>query len=93
MGMEALANGRRVTLDDLAAAQRFTAKLREQEPGLLAPAASCSLDESEPEPAQIPIPQPPPDPPTYVIPERYRDLEKWKEQYYAERPWLRGLRN
>jgi hypothetical protein len=33
-----------------------------------------------------------PEPPTYVIPERYRDLEKWKEQYYAERPWMRKLR-
>ena len=33
------------------------------------------------------------EPPNYVIPESYRDLEKWKEQYYAERPWLRNLRN
>jgi hypothetical protein len=30
--------GRRVNLDDLVDARRFTAKLREQEPGLLAPA-------------------------------------------------------
>jgi hypothetical protein len=92
VGMDVLANARRVTLDDLAEARRFTAKLREQEPGLLAPAPSCRLYESEPEPAQVPMPQPPPDPPAYVIPERYRDLEKWKERYYAERPWLRALR-
>ena len=28
-----------------------------------------------------------------AIPERYRDLNKWKEQYYAKRPWLRKLRS
>jgi hypothetical protein len=38
-GMDALlANGRRLTLDDLEKARSFTAKLRAQEPGLLAPA-------------------------------------------------------
>ena len=37
-GMHALLQPGRVTLDDLADARRFTAKLREQEPGLLAPA-------------------------------------------------------
>jgi hypothetical protein len=31
-------------------------------------------------------------PPNYVIPERYRDPVKWKEQYYADHPWLRRLR-
>jgi hypothetical protein len=92
VGMDVLANARHVTLDDLIEARRFTAKLREQEPGLLAPAPSCPLYESEPKPAQVPMPQPPPDPPAYVIPERYRDLEKWKEEYYAARPWLRHLR-
>jgi hypothetical protein len=34
-GLEALARGTRVTLDDLEDARRFTAKLREQEPNLL----------------------------------------------------------
>jgi hypothetical protein len=35
-GLDALANGLRVTLDDLDDARRFSAKLRVQEPGLLA---------------------------------------------------------
>jgi hypothetical protein len=39
-----------------------------------------------------PDPSPSVEPPAYVIPEKYRDLEKWKEQYYAARPWLRKLR-
>jgi hypothetical protein len=39
--------GKRVTLDDLADARRFTARLREEEPGLLVPAALHRLhDES-----------------------------------------------
>jgi hypothetical protein len=37
-GLDVLARGELVTLDDVADARRFTAKLREQEPGLLAPA-------------------------------------------------------
>jgi DNA-binding winged helix-turn-helix (wHTH) protein/tetratricopeptide (TPR) repeat protein len=36
-GLDALARGERVTLEELADARRFTAKLRDQEPGLLAP--------------------------------------------------------
>jgi hypothetical protein len=36
-GLDALASGNRVTFDDLDEAQRFTARLRTQEPGLLAP--------------------------------------------------------
>ena len=43
-------------------------------------------------PAPSPQAPPSPEPYTYVIPERYRDLEKWKEEYYAERPWLPRLR-
>jgi hypothetical protein len=39
-GLEALADGTRVTLDDLEDARRFTAKLREQEPNLLAHAGT-----------------------------------------------------
>jgi hypothetical protein len=35
-GLQALASGNRVTLDDLDKARRFTAKVREQEPDLLA---------------------------------------------------------
>jgi hypothetical protein len=35
-GLDALANGTRPTLDELYQARRFTAKLKEQEPGLLA---------------------------------------------------------
>jgi len=35
-GMDAIQRGARVTLGDLNEARRFTAKLREQEPGLLA---------------------------------------------------------
>ena len=38
--LDALASGKRVTLDDLDKALRFTARLREQEPGLLAPRRS-----------------------------------------------------
>jgi hypothetical protein len=44
--------GRRVTLDDLADARRFTAKLREQEPGLLAPVPPRRLYEGEPRAVQ-----------------------------------------
>jgi hypothetical protein len=40
-------SGRLVTLDDLADARRFTAKLREQEPGLLATAPTPRLYEGE----------------------------------------------
>ena len=43
-------------------------------------------------PAPSPQAPPSPEPYTYVIPERYRDLDKWKEQYYEARPWLRSLR-
>jgi hypothetical protein len=35
-GLDALVSGKRVSLDDLSKARRFTARLREQEPGLLA---------------------------------------------------------
>lgn len=42
-GLEALASGQRVTLDDLAEARRFTAKLREAEPGILAPKPQSSV--------------------------------------------------
>jgi hypothetical protein len=38
--LDAFASGARATLDDLEEARRFTAKLREQEPALLAPAQS-----------------------------------------------------
>jgi len=96
MGMEALLRGRRVTFDDLADAQRFTERIREE--GLLRPRRSKTLsnaprvttaDEGPRSAATHPSSQPS----EYVIPERYRDLEKWKEEYYAERPWLRNLRN
>jgi hypothetical protein len=40
-------HGGRVTLDDLADARRFTARLQEQEPGLLAPAPTGRLNEGE----------------------------------------------
>ena len=36
-GLDALASGQRGTLDDLENARRFTAKIREREPGLLRP--------------------------------------------------------
>jgi hypothetical protein len=49
MGWEARVQyGRRVTLDDLADAQRFTARIREQEASLLAPAPTRRLYEGEP---------------------------------------------
>jgi hypothetical protein len=38
-GLDAVASGNRVTLDDLDKARRFTARLREQEPGMLGPRA------------------------------------------------------
>src|SRR5215471_5649794 len=44
-GLEALTGGRRATLDELAEARRFTARLRVQEPGLLASAVHCSQPE------------------------------------------------
>jgi hypothetical protein len=37
-GLDALARGGRITLNDLAEAQRFTQRIRSQEPSLLAPA-------------------------------------------------------
>jgi hypothetical protein len=46
-GLYALANGIRVTLDDLNKARRFTARLREQEPGLLAPGRSSHFPGSQ----------------------------------------------
>jgi hypothetical protein len=39
--------GKRVTLNDLVNARRFTARLWEEEPGLLAPAANRRLNEGE----------------------------------------------
>jgi hypothetical protein len=42
-GLDALASGNRVTRDDLDKARRFTARLREQEPGLLAPGRSSQI--------------------------------------------------
>jgi hypothetical protein len=47
-GLEALASGRRVTLNDLAEARRFTERIRQEEPGLLAPAPTRRLYEDEP---------------------------------------------
>jgi hypothetical protein len=44
-GLDALASGARATLNDLDEARRLTAKLREQEPGLLAPTLQYSLSE------------------------------------------------
>ena len=44
-GLDALASGKRATFDDLDKARRFTATLREQEPGLLAPAPQSSPSE------------------------------------------------
>jgi hypothetical protein len=49
-GMDALlANGGRVTLHDLEEARSFTAKLRAQEPGLLAPAFATQGDARTPD--------------------------------------------
>jgi hypothetical protein len=42
-GLDALAGGARATLDDLEESRRFTATLREQEPGLLAPSRSLRV--------------------------------------------------
>jgi len=52
VGMEAILRGRRVTVHDLADARRFTAGVRELEPGLLAP--SRRLYEGEPQAADVP---------------------------------------
>jgi hypothetical protein len=41
--LDALASGNRVTLDDLDKARRFTARLRQQKPGLLAPSRSLRV--------------------------------------------------
>jgi hypothetical protein len=46
--------GRRVTLDDLADARRFTARLRAQEPGLLGPTPTRRLYAGEPAAMQEP---------------------------------------
>jgi hypothetical protein len=43
---DALASGKSVTLDDLDKARRFTARIREQEPGLLAPRRSFENSET-----------------------------------------------
>jgi|SRR5215470_8314121 len=47
-GLEALASGQRVTLDDLNKARSFTARMRQEEPGLLAPASPRRLYRGEP---------------------------------------------
>jgi len=44
LGLDVLAGGHRVALDDLAAARRFTERVREQEPALLAPRPQPSGD-------------------------------------------------
>lgn len=50
--------------------------------------------EITPSPASVVATEPVPIlmPPQYVIPEQYRDLEKWKERYYVEHPWFKTLR-
>jgi hypothetical protein len=94
VGTDVLANARRVTLNDLIEARRFTERIREE--GLLRPRPSKTLsnaprvmtaDEGPRSAATHPSSQPT----EYVIPERYRDLDKWKERYYAEHPWLPRL--
>jgi hypothetical protein len=42
-----LKDGRRITLDDLAEARRFTDKVRDVEPGVLAPAPARCLNEGD----------------------------------------------
>jgi hypothetical protein len=48
VGVDALLREGRVTFADLEKARRFTVRLREQEPGLLAPAPTRRLNEGEP---------------------------------------------
>ena len=67
-------HGKPVTLDDVAQAQRFTAKLREQEPGLLAPAPlTRSSDE------------PPVHTTDEIIEERWDEVREWKRKNPANR--------
>ncbi|MGC2852372.1 MAG: hypothetical protein WB556_20480 [Candidatus Acidiferrum sp.] len=62
--------GRRVTLDDLAEAQRFTARFREQEPGLLAQPPIRRLCAGEPRVMTA----------DECIAERTRFAEEWKRK-------------
>ena len=74
VGMDVLANGRRVTLDDLDDARRFTAKLREREPGLLAP--SRRLYERESRAANEPRVMTADE----IISERRHEVAEWKQK-------------
>ncbi len=70
MGWDALVKfGRRVTLDDLADARRFTAKLRDMEPGLLAPAPRPSASD---QPRWMTADD--------AIAERWREVNEWKRK-------------
>src|SRR5712692_784259 len=78
-GWDALARyGRRVTVADLDEARRFTAKLREQEPGLLAPEQQARA---------------PSEPPWMTadesIAQTRRSAEEWKRKHvrYSRRGW------
>jgi len=79
VGVDALANGRRVTLDDLADAQRFTTKLREQEPGLLAPRHAPVELENEQQSAMTA---------DESIAKTWREVREWKRSH----PTYRSLR-
>ena len=74
-GMDALIeHGKPVTLDDLAHAQRFTVRVQEQEPGLLA-AVPLSRSPEEP-PARTP---------DETIVETWREVREWKRKNPRER--------
>jgi hypothetical protein len=78
-GMDAILREGRVILADLEKARQFTAKLREMEPGLLAPAPTRRLYEVEPRVMTV----------DESIAERRRFAEEWKRKnpsrYYPRR--------
>lgn len=69
-GLDALANGTRVTLDDLVKARGLTAKLREREPGLLA--AAPERQESERRPCLTD---------DEYIAKTWREVQEWKRNH------------
>ena len=62
--------GRRVTLDDLANARCFTARVREAEPDMLAPVAESSCASGEPRARTV----------DENIAEAWREVREWKRK-------------
>jgi len=78
-GLEVLASGQHATLSDLGEARRFTARLREQEPGLLRAVQSSRSEKSGAMTNDE------------VIAKNWREVNEWKGKHsgYGKRNWFR----